>query len=119
MPAVYSIGAVTAAGRAAAPEASSGEDDPLVVAGPSLTLRYAVAADAERLLELGSDPAVTRFFSWGPYTDLAQPRAYIAELPGRRARGEQLDFVVVHRDDGIVGVTGLSELSRRDRRATT
>jgi ribosomal-protein-alanine N-acetyltransferase len=122
---VYSIGAVTAAGRAVVPDASSvpaaaahGEADPLVVEGPSLSLRYAVAADAERLLELGSDPAVTRFFSWGPYTDLAQPRAYIAELPGRRARGEQLDFLVVHRDDGPIGVTGLSELSLRDRRAT-
>jgi ribosomal-protein-alanine N-acetyltransferase len=71
-----------------------------------------------RLFELGTDPAVTRFFSWGPYDSLEQPEAYIAALPARRERGEQLDFLIVHREDGPIGVTGLSELSRRDRRAT-
>jgi ribosomal-protein-alanine N-acetyltransferase len=35
----------------------------------------------------------------------------------RRARGEQLDLLMVHHEEGPVGVTGLSELSRRDRRA--
>jgi ribosomal-protein-alanine N-acetyltransferase len=94
------------------------ERDPLVVEGPTLTLRYATAQDAPRLLELGSDPAVTRFFSWGPYTELSQPEAYIAGLAGRRARGELLDFLVVHREHGPIGVTGLSELAARDRRAT-
>jgi [ribosomal protein S5]-alanine N-acetyltransferase len=102
---VYSIGAVSSA-------------DPLVVRGPTLTLRYATAEDAPRLLELASDPAVTRFFSWGPYTDVSQPEAYIASLPGKRERGELLDFLIVHAADGPIGVTGLSELSRRDRRAT-
>ena len=94
------------------------EGDPLVVTGPTLSLRYARAQDAERLFELASDPAVTRFFSWGPYTGLDQPSAYIAGLPAKRARGELLDFLIVHHDDGPIGVTGLSELSRRDRRAT-
>jgi ribosomal-protein-alanine N-acetyltransferase len=103
---VYTIGAVT------------DEADPLVLTGPSLKLRYASAEDAPRLLELASDPAVTRFFSWGPYTDVSQPEAYIASLPGKRERGELLDFLIVHEADGPIGVTGLSELSRRDRRAT-
>ena len=71
-PAVYSIGPVSS--------------DALVVAGPRLTLRYATAEDAPRLFELASDPAVTRFFSWGPYTTIEQPEAYIAGLPGA-ARG--------------------------------
>jgi [ribosomal protein S5]-alanine N-acetyltransferase len=105
---VYSIGAVTA----------PHERDPLVVSGPTLTLRYATADDAPRLLEIASDPAVTRFFSWGPYRAVEEPEAYIASLPGKRERGELLDFLVVHRDDGPIGVTGLSELARRDRRAT-
>ena len=61
---------------------------------------------------------MTRWFSWGPYTDLAQPRAYIAGLPGKREQGELLDFLIVHREHGPIGVTGLSELSRRDRHAT-
>jgi len=105
---VYSIGVVSSAETAA----------PLSVTGPALELRYATAADAPRLLELASDPAVTRFFSWGPYRDVSEPEAYIASLAGKRERGELLDFLVVHPQDGPIGVTGLSELARRDRRAT-
>ncbi len=104
---MYSIGAVTPA-----------TDEPLEVRGPNLTLRYATGDDAEVLFELARDPAVTRFFSWGPYTSLEQPQAYIAGLPEKRERGELLDFLIVHREDGPIGVTGLSELARRDRRAT-
>lgn len=107
---MYSIGAVTSA--------SAFESEPLVVRGPRLSLRYATAADAPRLFELACDPAVTRFFSWGPYTSVEQPEAYIASLPARREAGDLLDFLVVDPDDGPIGVTGLSELARRDRRAT-
>lgn len=92
--------------------------EPLVVSGPTLSLRYAERADAPRLLELGSDALVTRFFSWGPYRRLPEPEAYIASLEGKRERGELLEFLTVHRDDGPIGVTGLGELSTRDRRAT-
>jgi len=89
----------------------------LRVTGPSLELRYATPADAAALFELGSDPEVTRFFSWGPYTSTAQPLEYIEGLEAERERGERLDFLVVERDRGPIGVTGLSEVSRRDRRA--
>jgi ribosomal-protein-alanine N-acetyltransferase len=109
---------VSTAGPAAAVPAPPHEADPLVVRGPSLTLRYATRADAPRLFELGADPAVTRFFSWGPYTSADQPQAYIDSLPAKRERGELLDFLVVHDQDGPIGVTGLSEVARRDRRAT-
>jgi ribosomal-protein-alanine N-acetyltransferase len=85
--------------------------------GPTLTLRYAMSQDAPALLELGADREVTRFFSWGPYTSIAEPLAYIATATGRRDRGEQLDLLIVHRSDGPIGVVGLSELARRDRRA--
>ena len=104
---MYSIGPVTPAA-----------DEPLVVRGPSLTLRYATPDDAETLFALASDPAVTRFFSWGPYTSLEQPQAYINGLPEKRERGELLDFLIVHHEAGPIGVTGLSELSRRNRHAT-
>jgi ribosomal-protein-alanine N-acetyltransferase len=114
---VYSIETVTTAGPVAA-DAPPHEADPLVVRGPTLSLRYATRADAPRLLELAADPAVTRFFSWGPYRSLDQPEAYIASLPAKRESGELLDFLVDHRDDGPIGVTGLSELSRRNRHAT-
>ena len=90
----------------------------MVLSGPGLILRYAMTEDASALLELGSDPEVTRFFSWGPYTSIAQPAAYIAGLVEEREGGERLDFLVVERaTDRPIGVTGLSELSRRDRRA--
>jgi [ribosomal protein S5]-alanine N-acetyltransferase len=92
--------------------------DALEIRGPVLTLRYARPEDAPALLGLASDPAVTRYFSWGPYTSVEEPAAYIAGLADERARGERLDFLVVHHADGPIGVTGLSELVRRDRRAT-
>ena len=60
---------------------------------------------------------MTRFFSWGPYTSIDEPAAYIAGLAGERERGERLDFVIVDHADRVLGVTGLSEFSRRDRRA--
>lgn len=93
------------------------EADPLVLAGPTLRLRYPRAEDAPRLFELGADPAVTRFFSWGPYERLDEPEAYIAALRIKRERGELLDFLIVHGEDGPIGITGLSEVMRRDRRA--
>jgi [ribosomal protein S5]-alanine N-acetyltransferase len=90
----------------------------LVISGPTLTLRYATADDAPRLLQLASDPAVTQWFSWGPYERLDQPEAYIAGLEAKRETGELLDFLVVHPEHGPIGVTGLSELSARNRHAT-
>ncbi len=113
---MYSIVRVTSASPASASQPH--EVDPLVVRGPRLSLRYAVASDAPQLFSLASDPAVTRFFSWGPYSSVEQPAGYIAGLPGRRAAGDLLDFLIVHPVDGPIGVTGLSELARRDRRAT-
>ena len=86
--------------------------------GPTLTLRYAVPSDAPRMYELASDERVTQWFSWGPYTHPGQPLDYISSLAAKREGGELLDFLVVHDEDGPIGVTGLSELARRDGRAT-
>jgi RimJ/RimL family protein N-acetyltransferase len=88
----------------------------MVVHGPTLDLRLPAAEDAGALLELAGDREVTRWFSWGPYTSIEQPRAYLGRLAGQRARGEQLDLLVVHREHGPAGITGLSEFSERDRR---
>ena len=88
----------------------------MLLHGPTLTLRYAVTGDADDLLALAGDPEVTRWFSWGPYTSVDQPRAYIARAQEWRASGQQLDFVVERRGEGPVGVTGLSEFSARDGR---
>lgn len=88
--------------------------------GPMLTLRYAEPGDADALFALASDPDVTRWFSWGPYMSVDEPRGYIERLADERERGERLDFVIDATGGtvpGVAGVTGLSELSRRDRRA--
>lgn len=90
----------------------------LTVTGDAYLLRLAVPDDAERLFELGQDPAVTRFFSWGPYSSIEQPLKYIDDLKAKRDNGSLLEFVIVERaSDRIVGVTGLTEFSARDRRA--
>ena len=84
--------------------------------GPTLTLRAPQPADAPALLELAADPEVTKWFSWGPYTSIGEPLAYIERCAGQRERGEQLDFLIEHRELGPAGITGLSEFSHRDRR---
>lgn len=90
----------------------------LEVVGSDYLLRIAVPDDAEQLFDLGKDPAVTRFFSWGPYTSIEQPLKYIEDLQAKRDNGSLLEFIIVKREtDEIVGVTGLTEFSKRDRRA--
>jgi ribosomal-protein-alanine N-acetyltransferase len=84
--------------------------------GPTLTLRLPVREDAAALLELAGDPEVTRWFSWGPYTSIDQPLYYIDGLESWRDTGEQLDFLIVHRELGPAGITGLNEFSPRDLR---
>ena len=100
--------------------AGHGSADPaadLEVRGPDLLLRYAQPADAGALYRLASDREVTQFFSWGPYTDESEAATYVRSLGRKRAEGERLEFVIVHPQHGVIGVTGLSEFSLRDRRA--
>jgi ribosomal-protein-alanine N-acetyltransferase len=101
---------------------SAGHDsaDPgadLEIRGPELVLRYAQPSDAGALYRLASDREVTQFFSWGPYTDESEAATYIRSLGRKRAEGERLEFVIVDPQHGVIGVTGLSEFSLRDRRA--
>ncbi len=84
--------------------------------GPTLSLRIPTEDDAEALLDLASDPEVTRWFSWGPYTDVAQPRRFLLGLEGERLLGTKLDLLAVHHEHGPAGITGLYEFSLRDRR---
>ncbi|MGZ8633739.1 MAG: GNAT family N-acetyltransferase [Solirubrobacteraceae bacterium] len=84
--------------------------------GPTLTLRLPVRDDAPALRELAGDPEVTQWFSWGPYSSIDQPLAYIDRLEAQRDSGEHLDLLIVHHEHGPAGITGLNELSRRDLR---
>ncbi len=90
----------------------------LSLTGPTLRVRIPRAGDAPGLYREASDPLVTQWFSWGPYESEEQALAYLEGLPAQRARGEQLDLVVEHLEAGPIGITGFSEISRRDRRAT-
>ena len=91
--------------------------DDLALTGPTLRVRIPRDEDAAALFAQASDPEVTRWFSWGPYSSEAEARAYLARLAPQRERGEHLDLVVEHLDAGPIGITGLGELAARDRRA--
>lgn len=90
----------------------------MIAQGPVLTLRYPAPGDAAALFALASDPEVTRFFTWR-YEAEDDARRWIASREEARAAGTWLEFVVVHRDHGVTGVTALTEPSLRDRRAVT
>ena len=89
----------------------------MVVRGPRLSLRYARAADAPALFELGRDPDVSRFFSWGPYSGEREALAFIERMASEREAGDRLEFAIADEDDALIGITGLSEFAPRDRRA--
>lgn len=89
---------------------------PFALKGPRLTLRPPVPADAPELLRLAGDPEVTKWFSWGPYTDEAQALAWVELCERQREEGVHLDLLIVDREKGPAGVTGLSEFSARDLR---
>jgi ribosomal-protein-alanine N-acetyltransferase len=87
------------------------------VRGPRIRLRIPREQDAHRLFELASDAEVTRFFSWGPYEQESEAAAWLDTLPERRAAGVALELAVVDPDDWVIGITGVLEVSKRDRRA--
>src|SRR5690349_5929929 len=73
------------------------QPDHLALHGPTMTLRIPGPADATALFRLASDPAVTQWFSWGPYQETAEARAYLDRLPDQRAHATQLDLLELHR----------------------
>lgn len=89
----------------------------LEVRSAPISLRLPTPADAPALFGLASDPEVTRWFSWGPYREEREASAYLERARRRAVEGTQLDLVVVDDRHGVVGVTGLSEVNWRDRRA--
>ena len=84
------------------------------VEGPRLSLRPPRPDDADALFELGRDPDVVRFFSWGPYQERAEAERFIERVVKERPH----EFVIVENEsDRPIGLTGLTELSERDGRA--
>lgn len=89
----------------------------MVLRGPTIKLRYPKPSDAKRLFGLGADPGVTGWFSWGPYREIDEARAWLDGASADRESGRDLAFVIEGEEDGVVGVTSLNELSARDHRA--
>jgi ribosomal-protein-alanine N-acetyltransferase len=88
----------------------------LEVRGPNVTLRLPAESDAPALFELASDPEVTRWFSWGPYTEPSQALDWVRRNVDERESGERLSLATV-RGGEVLGIIELNELSVRDRRA--
>jgi ribosomal-protein-alanine N-acetyltransferase len=73
---------------------------PPELATPRLLLRPMQDGDAEALFTVFSDPAVMRYWSTPPWTDLAQARREITDDAAGHATGEHLALGIVRRGDG-------------------
>ncbi len=89
----------------------------MVVRGPRFSLRVLGSHDAPALFELGRNPEVSRFFSWEPYRAVEEASSFIDSLARQRDAGERLELGIFGNEGALVGITGFSEFSRRDRRA--
>jgi [ribosomal protein S5]-alanine N-acetyltransferase len=89
----------------------------VVVRGPRLSLQILRPAHAGSLYELGRNPEVSRFFSWRPYESVSEAAAFIDSLDRQFHAGERLELGIFGDDGRLVGLTGFSEFSHRDRRA--
>lgn len=67
---------------------------------PRLLLRPLQETDAEALFAVFSNPAVMRYWSTAPWTDLAQAHQRIAADAAAHARGEHVALGIVRRADG-------------------
>jgi [ribosomal protein S5]-alanine N-acetyltransferase len=89
----------------------------VVVRGPRLSLELLREDHASALYELARNPEVSRFFSWAPYQAVSDAATFIDSLDGQREAGERLELGIFRDGGELVGITGFSDFSRRDRRA--
>ena len=89
----------------------------MIARGPGYSLRELVADDVPALFALGSDPDVSRFFSWGPYQSPDEAADFVASLDRQREAGERYELGIVSNGGELMGVTGFSDFASRDRRA--
>ena len=91
----------------------------LSLTGPTLRVRIPRPEDAAAPVRGGVGPRGDALVLVGAVRE----RGRGARLPRRacpreRERGVQLDLVIEHLEAGPIGITGFSEIARRDRRAT-
>jgi ribosomal-protein-alanine N-acetyltransferase len=89
----------------------------VVVRGPRLSLQLLRQDHAPALYELARNPDVSRFFSWSSYQALDEASDFIASLARQSEAGERLELGIFGNEGELMGITGFSEFSHRDRRA--
>ncbi len=90
----------------------------VILHAPRLTLRSPVAADADAVFALRSDPVVQRYGSHPPWTDRAEADAWIARNATAMAAGEHAQFAIERRADGaVIGTCVLYAIDPQCRRA--
>jgi len=94
---------------------------PPILEGVRVRLRPYRAADREALLALYGDPRVARFWSFAPWTSLADAEAYLAPLlavPAPDAESTSLPWAIAdHETDALLGTTTVFALRRDQQRA--
>ena len=83
-----------------------------------LRLRKYRAGDAERMFQLYSDPRVMRYWSFPPWTEMAQAEAYVQRVLGEMAEGRVMPWAMAaHGDDRLIGTVTLFALDPIQGRA--
>lgn len=83
-----------------------------------LRLRKYRAGDAERMFQLYSDPRVMRYWSFPPWTEMAQAEAYVQRALDEMAEGRVLPWAMAaHGDDRLIGTVTLFALDPVQGRA--
>ena len=83
-----------------------------------VSLRWLAEADIQPLFAIFSDPAVTRFWSSPPWTDLGQARQMLAEsLADYRAKSAYRFAIERNDDQQLLGTCSLFHIHWQSRRA--
>jgi RimJ/RimL family protein N-acetyltransferase len=86
--------------------------------GERVRLRPYRAGDRDALFALYSDPVVARYWSFPPWTDVAQADAYLAPVVAQVDGGPQYSWVIGRAsDDAMIGTTTLFSIRRDQLRA--
>lgn len=85
--------------------------------GPRIRLRGPRADDADAVFALFSDPAVMRYWSRPPMTQLDEAVASIAEMQQAFAERDKINWVIADKSDLVIGTCTLFCFEARHHRA--
>lgn len=85
--------------------------------GPRIRLRGPRPDDVDGVFALFSDPSVMRYWSRPPMTQRDEAAASIAEMEEAFAERDKINWVIVDKDDAVIGTCTLFRFDVRHRRA--